>query len=241
MYFWTYAELTAVTVLCLAMVSFVLGRSLTRLGTAPASRRALMLGVPLAIIAWLALSGALAQAGWLAVWDARPPRLPLIPLAGMAAVVAAHRTALLRRLLDATPRHWPVAMQTFRIGVELAFLGLYLAGGAPQQVTFEGRNFDVLVGVTAPFIALAIRQGRLAPGAVVAWNVLGLAILSNTIFTTLSSTPGPVHLDWPGMPFTGFGHWPFVWIPGFLAPLAIFLHIFSIRQNLALRRSAAPM
>jgi len=111
-----------------------------------------------------------------------------------------------------------------------------VAGGAPSQVTFEGRNFDVLVGLTAPLIALAILRWNLGPRLVILWNVLGLAILSNTIFTTLTSLPGPAHLNWQGAPFTAFGDWPFVWIPGFLAPLAIFLHVMSIRQQLAYAR-----
>ena len=103
---------------------------------------------------------------------------------------------------------------------------------APAQATFEGRNFDVLVGLSAPLVALAIWKGWLPRRAVVCWNVLGLLVLSNTIFTTISSTPGPLHLNWPGLPFTAFATWPFVLIPGFLAPLAILLHLFSIRQNL---------
>ncbi|WP_295996995.1 hypothetical protein [Rugamonas sp.] len=242
MYFWTCAGLALLTLLCVAMVTSVLPPLLARLHPPPRRRSALPLAVPLALVAWLLLSGALAADGWLAVWEARPPRLLLIPLLALAGVVVLHRSALLRGLIDAAPRHWPVAMQIFRIGVELSFLGLYLAGGAPRQVTFEGRNFDVLVGLTAPFVAFAIRYWQLAPRSVIVWNALGLAILTNTIFTTLSSTPGPAHLDWPGLPFTGFGHWPFVWIPAFLAPLAIFLHVFSIRQNLALlRRGRAPV
>lgn len=163
----------------------------------------------------------------------------LTVVVALGAVVVIQRSAPLRRLLADTPRHWPVAMQTFRIGVELAFWGLFAAGGAPSQVTFEGRNFDVLVGLSAPLVAWAIDRLNLSPRIVIGWNVLGLAILSNTIFTTLTSLPGPAHLDWQGAPFTAFGYWPFVWIPAFLAPLAIFLHIFSIRQNLAaLRRFA---
>jgi hypothetical protein len=235
---WIYAWLAVLTILVTVVVSIGAGKIAGRVGQRSAGVFAM--AVALAIFAWLAVMAALARSGFLSVWDSRPPHFPLVPLIALSAVVLIHRSKLFGRLMAATPLHWPVAMQTFRIGVELAFWGLFLAGGAPAQVTFEGRNFDVLVGLTAPLVALAIARFNLGPRAVIVWNVLGLAILSNTIFTTLSSLPGPAHLNWPGAPFTAFGDWPFVWIPGLLAPLAIFLHFFSIRQQLAvLRRGKA--
>jgi len=120
----------AYTGLCVAVLTGGLSRLLRRLDFASERRRKVVVGVPLALIAWLLVSGALARSGFLAVWNALPPRLLLIPLVSLAAVAQLHRTALLRRLLKAAPRHWAVALQTFRIGVELCFLGLYLAGGA---------------------------------------------------------------------------------------------------------------
>jgi hypothetical protein len=47
----------------------------------------------------------------------------------------------------------PVALQTFRVGVELAFWRLHTEGLAPIQITFDGRNFDALVGLTVPCVA----------------------------------------------------------------------------------------
>ena len=239
MLYWTYLDLALVTALVTATLTAGLRLLAARLKLPPATAARIVAGVPLAIIAWLAAAGLLADSGFLADWHARPPHLVIIPVTALAAVVLTQRSALVGRLLEATPRHWPVALQSFRIGVELAFWGLFAAGGAPVQVTFEGRNFDVLVGLTAPLVALAIRRWKLAPRFVLAWNALGLAILSNTIVTTFTSTPGPLHLHWAGEPFTAFASWPFVWIPAFLAPLAIFLHVFSIRQNLATAAAAA--
>ncbi len=220
-------------------------------GFAMLSRRALRLaGYPAAtaaayklfgvIAAWLGLTALLAASGFLSQWDAKPPHFPLVPLAALAGVVLLHMSKPVRAALLAAPRHWAVAFQTFRIGVELSFWGLFATGGAPVQVTFEGRNFDVLVGLSAPLIAFAISRFDLRPRFVITWNALSLAVLFNTIVTTISSLPGPFHLHWPGPAFTAFGAWPFVWIPAFLAPLAIFLHIFSIRQNLALLKAGAP-
>ena len=77
-----------------------------------------------------------------------------------------------------------------------------------------------------------------------AWNALGLAVLANTVGTVASSTPGPLHLDWAGAPFTAITTWPIVWLPAFLMPTAVFLHVASLRQNLRrlfTRTASAPM
>jgi hypothetical protein len=228
---WVYGWLAILTVVVGATVSAGFGAGVKRLASSEhALKRGVLVG--LTIYGWLVVTAVLAQSGFLAMWDAKPPHFPFVPLVALISIVLIQRNAFFVKVLTGVPRHWPVAMQTFRIGVEVAFWGLYAAGKAPVQVTFEGRNFDILVGLTAPIVALAIARLKLGPRLVIAWNFAGLAILANTIFTTLSSLPGPAHLNWPGDPFVAFGYWPFVWIPGFLAPLAIFLHVSSIRQNL---------
>lgn len=234
-----YMGLGLLAILCAIAVSMLSRRALRLAGHEAATATATRLFGALA--AWLAITAALAATGFLSQWDAKPPHFPIVPIAALAGVVLLQLSKPVRAALGAAPRHWPVAFQTFRIGVELSFWGLFLSGGAPVQVTFEGRNFDVLVGLSAPLIAFAIARFDLRPRLVITWNALGLAILFNTIFTTLSSLPGPLHRSWPGAAFTAFGDWPFVWIPAFLAPLAIFLHIFSIRQNLALLAAAGPV
>jgi hypothetical protein len=66
---------------------------------------------------------------------------------------------------------------------------------------------------------------------VLSWNVLGLCMLVNTIAVAATSTPGPLHLDWPGTPFTEIVRWPLVWLAAFLAPLAVLLHVASLQQT----------
>ncbi len=136
------------------------------------------------------------------------------------------------------PPWQPVALQSFRVAVELVFWRLHAEGAAPLQITFEGRNLDALVGLTAPMVAAGIASGWIGPRMTVAWNVFGLAMLVNAIGTVATSVPGPLLQNWPGEPFTAIATWPVVWVPAFLAPLGISLHILSIRQGLA--RLATP-
>jgi hypothetical protein len=53
------------------------------------------------------------------------------------------------------------------------------------------------------------------------------------VVTAATSMPGPLHLDWPGEPLTEVARWPMIWVPAFLAPFAVLLHVVSLRQTLA--------
>lgn len=113
-----------------------------------------------------------------------------------------------------------------------------MAGRAPIQITFEGRNFDVLVGLSAPLVAWLVARRRIGPKGAIAWNAVGLSVLANTVGTVATSTPGPLHLNWPGAPLTAITSWPIIWLPAFLMPLAVFLHVVSLRQNIDRARGA---
>lgn len=192
----------------------------------------------LAAAAWLGLTAALAQSGLLADWGARPPRVGWLPLGAMVLLMGSSLSPYARRLIVHTPATWPLALQSFRVIVELILFWQWQDGRAPIQVTFEGRNFDMLAGLTAPIIAAVVaRQGLRAwvIPAVLVWNLLGLGLLANIMFTAATSVPGPMQIAWPGGAFETLASWPVVWIPAFLAPVAVFLHVVSIRQALAAR------
>jgi hypothetical protein len=221
----------------LALLGIGVAQSARRGGRDAASSKTLALMIVGALTVWLAFTAALATSGVLAVWTSRPPRWPFVPLTALVAVLAFARTSFARGLINHAPPTWAIGAQTFRVGVELAIFALHEAGRAPVQVTFEGRNYDILVGLSAPLVAWLVFRKRVSPAIIVLWNVLALAILANTVATIATSTPGPLHRDWPGQPFVAIATWPVIWLPAFLAPLAVFFHAVSLRQGLDAARS----
>lgn len=224
----TAALLTGTTAGVVALLTFGLARAARKAGL-PRYLAALVAG---GMIIWLGVAAVLAQSGVLSDWSALP-RWPLLPLTALATSVLLGLTRTFRRLLAEVPLWQPVALQAFRVGVELAFWRLHAEGAAPVQITFEGRNFDAFVGLTAPVVAAGIAYGWIGPRMTIIWNLFGLAMLFNAIGTVATSTPGPLHLNWPGAPFTEIAAWPVVWVPALLAPVGISLHVTSIRQALA--------
>jgi len=59
--------------------------------------------------------------------------------------------------------------------------------------------------------------------------------------TMFTSPPGPRYLDWPGGPFSAIAAWPVASILAILAPVALSLHVASIREAVArLARCVLP-
>lgn len=220
--------LTGTTAGVVALLSLGIARAADRAGLP----RALAPSVAVGFLIWLGVAALLARSGLLSVWTASPPRWPFLPLSALVTFIVVGLTPEFRRLLVVIPPWQPVALQAFRVGVELAFWRLHSEEVAPIQVTFEGSNFDAIVGLTAPAVAAGIALGRIGPRLTIAWNLFGLAMLFNAIGIVATSTPGPLHRNWPGEPFTAIATWPVVWIPALLAPVGIALHVISIRQAL---------
>lgn len=206
-----------------------------RSGHSPGGARRITLVGAVGIAGWLGLVAVGSLTGVLTDFSARPPRMLLV-LAGSAALfTAATRTRTFGRLLASTPRHWPIALQSMRVPIELGLWSLFVAGRLPVHMTFEGRNFDVVVGLSAPIVALALARGWLGVRGAVVWNLLGLGLLVNIVGMAVTTMPGPLQLAWPGPSNVIVAQFPFVWLPAFLVPVALFGHVISLRQLLARR------
>ena len=93
-----------------------------------------------------------------------------------------------KELLPFIPAKSIVGLQVFRVFVEILLWLLFIQNIAPVQMSFEGRNFDVLTGLSAPFVAYIWSNNRTA---LFIWNILGLALLANILTIAIPSLPTP--------------------------------------------------
>jgi len=189
---------------------------------------------------WLGVVGVLAQKGVLAQFDVFPPRgLLIVALPIVAAFIIAF-TKRFKILLQATPLHWLVLFQSFRIVVELLLWQAYQKELIPVQMTFEGRNFDVITGVLALAVGVYM-QKRPRHAAVAGWvfNIIGLALLLNIMAVSILSMPTPMRYFTEGPANTLVVTFPFVYLPSVLVTLAFAFHVFSMRQLWLYRKAGA--
>ncbi|MCB0279875.1 MAG: hypothetical protein KDD94_10250 [Calditrichaeota bacterium] len=182
------------------------------------------------IISWLIYVTILSVSGILITLDL-PPRMPLlIVLPALISIYFYTRMTDFKNILTHLHLSIPVLVQSFRIFVELLIFGTFTIGILPQRVTFEGINFDILVGITAIIIAYFIYKRKLTKPVVIVWNILSLCILSVTVFAFISSFYFLDLVDTQQL--EQFLSMPFILLPAVLLPFAIFYHLLSIKQNL---------
>jgi hypothetical protein len=175
------------------------------------------------LVCWLVVLAGLAHSGFLAQFEALPPRLPLVLAPALVAVVLLSRRAM------ALPQVWLIGFQSFRVVMELILWLLYREGRIPIQMTFEGRNFDILAGLSAPIVAWGVARRGWSQKVVGVWNAVCLLLLANIVIVALLSTPGPLRQFHNEPTNTIVAAWPFVWLPGFVVPCALFGHLSLTR------------
>lgn len=183
------------------------------------------------ILYWAALLTVLSLLGFFSDFSRLPPRIPLaifIPLP-VVLFIAFSRTGT--ELLRQTPPHWLVYLQAFRILVECVLWLNFLKGLMPVQMSFEGRNFDILAGLFAiPVGYFCLVKKSWPRWITLIYNIAGLLLLANIIVVSVLSMPTPLRYFHNEPANTLLGHFPFIFLPGLLVPLAYSLHIFSLRK-----------
>ncbi|QKX06810.1 hypothetical protein HN014_18445 [Aquimarina sp. TRL1] len=125
-----------------------------------------------------------------------------------------------------------------RIPVELILYGLFIYGTIPELMTFEGRNFDILAGFTAPFIAYyGVHKNKLPRSLIVIWNLICLALLINIVINALLSAPFPLQQFAFEQPNIAVLNFPFSWLPTFIVPVVLLMHLIALRQLLLQKKN----
>lgn len=161
-----------------------------------------------------------------------PPRLPLFamlpPLLGIIVVLA--MPASRRQLMDLSL--WTLTLlHVVRIPVELVLWWLYQQGEVPQLMTFVGRNFDILAGLTAPLILWwAWQSGKPNRNLLLSWNIISLGLLLNIVIPATLSMPYPIQQFAFEQPNRALFYFPFIWLPSVVVPLVLFSHLAAIVQ-----------
>jgi hypothetical protein len=183
---------------------------------------------------WLGLQGLLSVQGiYTDSLDALPPRIAVFGMIpALLFVVSMLILPSGKRFVDSLPLREMTLLHTIRIPVELVLYGLFIAGTIPEVMTFAGRNFDILAGITAPIIMYLAFRPTFRKRLLVIWNVVCLALLLNVVVYALLSAPFPWQQLAFDQPNVAVLHFPFVWLPTYVVPLVIFCHLAALRQLL---------
>ena len=163
-----------------------------------------------------------------------PPKIFLTGiLPTILTIVSLFATLKGRQFMDSLPLKNLTYLNLVRIPVEIVLFWLFLHKAIPELMTFEGRNFDILAGLTAPFIAyFGFTKQNISRKAILIWNFVCLGLLINIVVNALFSAPSPIQKFAFEQPNIAILNFPFSWLPTFIVPIVLFGHLTSIRQLL---------
>lgn len=186
--------------------------------------------IVLGFLVWTAIISALSISGFLSDFTKLPPRPLVALLIPLVVIIWATRSSITTEILRHIPPQNIIRLQSFRVFVEIILWMLFLKNLIAIQMTFEGRNFDILAGLSAVVIAWLVARGKISKKGVIVWNILCLGLLLNIVVVAILSMPLPFRVFMHEPANTIVMKFPFVFLPALLVPLAYGLHFLSLKQ-----------
>ncbi len=185
------------------------------------------------LIFWLLLQLIIGTSGFYTITNRLPPKFLLLVLPPLILITALFVSGAGRRYLDQLNIKTLTYLHTIRIGVEIVLLLLSVNKTVPQSMTFEGNNFDILSGLSAPLICyFGYIKKKLSKITLLIWNFVCLGLLINIVITAILSSPSPFQQFAFDQPNIAILYFPFIWLPCCIVPLVFLSHLAAIRQLL---------
>jgi hypothetical protein len=187
---------------------------------------------PFLIIAtiWLAMQAAIGATDFYTNGFTKPPRFVLMVLPTVALMLFMFFSSKGKAFIENLDLQKLLLLHTIRIPVEMILYYLYVAKTIPQIMTFEGRNFDILAGITAPIVFYLQQKSKENKRLLLGWNVVALVLVLNITVIAIFSAQTPFQQFGFDQPNIAITHFPFNWLPSFLVPLVLFSHLVAIRR-----------
>ena len=188
-------------------------------------KRAALLAV---IILWSVLQSMLAYTGFYQITNTLPPRFALVLLPATILIIVGllpkYRNLLMkdRNLVASTFLH------SARIPVEIVLYYLFIHKMIPELMTFAGRNFDILAGLTAPVIGLLILTKKVGNSLLMIWNLVGLCLVTFILINGILSSELPFQQFGFEQPNKAINYFPFILLPAVIVPIVIYTHITDL-------------
>ena len=185
----------------------------------------------LILFGWIILQSVLAAKGFYLVTETLPPRMALVLVPAMIMILLLLITAKGKKFTAGLDIKWLTLLHVVRLPVEIGLYLLFLQKQVPELMTFEGRNFDILAGISAPFIWFFMFVKKvISKKVLLTWNIICLALLMNILINAALSIPGPLQQFGLDQPNFGILYFPVILLPALIVPLVLFSHLVCIAQ-----------
>jgi len=180
---------------------------------------------------WLFLQSAIGISGFYTITHTMPPRFQLLLLPPLVFTIVQFSTKKGRLFIDSLNLKALTIIHIVRIPVEIILYWLFIYRAVPELMTFEGRNFDIIAGITSPFIFyFGLVKNKINKPILIAWNIFCIGLLINIIVNGMLSAPTPFQQFGFDQPNIAVLHFPFMFLPACIVPIILFSHLATLRQ-----------
>ena len=224
-----------VTIISFYLLCIELKKGLTKSSMDVNRQKKIFSRTILGLAAWTLFIGIWSISGMMGNFNLFPFNVMPVIVIPLITILIITFSKTFKEIVIHIPQQNLIRLQSFRIFVEVLLWALFITNVAPVQMTFEGRNFDVLSGLTAIVVAYLVARNSISKTVIIIWNIACLGLLINIVSVALLSMPTPFRLFMNEPVNTIVTLFPVSLLPGLLVPLAYALHFFSLRQ-LALKK-----
>lgn len=144
------------------------------------------------ILLWVIFQGVVGLSGFYQGAQTTPPKFVILIAPGLILSGLLFVSKSGRRFIDRLDVRKLTILHAVRIPVEIILYFVCAAGLIPEIMTFEGNNYDILSGLTAPLMYyLVFTRKRLGYKALLAWNFGCLALLINILVIAILAAETP--------------------------------------------------
>jgi hypothetical protein len=211
-------------------ISFLFGltviATIAWLYAATKSRTLLVIG-----IFWTILQSSLALSGFYQDTMSLPPRIMLFGIFPTLVLIAAtFLTAKGKTFIDKIHLKTLTYFHSIRIPVEIVLALLFHYGVMSVYITFEGTNFDLFSGITAPIVAYLAFRKTINTKLLLGWNIICLLLLLNVVITAIFAFPTPFQKLSFDQPNIAVLYFPYNLLPTVVVPAVLFAHLVALRR-----------
>ena len=180
------------------------------------------------IISWTIVQSLISLSGFYTNTDAFPPRFGLVIIPILIVLTFSLLPKQRKFILNVRNNKLSTFLHCIRLPIEIILLQLFLYGMIPELMTFEGRNFDIIAGVSAPVIGILFRKNKISKKILLLWNFAALSLVLFILFNAILSAELPFQQFGFNQPNRAILFFPFILLPATIVPIVIHTHILDI-------------
>lgn len=182
----------------------------------------------LCIVIWSIGQAILAYTGFYQDTASIPPRFGLVLIPPFMLILYGLLSSQRIWLLESRDSLVGTFLHVVRVPVELVLYGLFTHQMIPELMTFEGKNFDILIGISAVVIGLLLAKGTIKTRTLLGWNIIGLGFVLFILINGILSAELPFQQFAFDQPNRASSYFPFVLLPATIVPIVVWTHLSEI-------------